>query len=224
MSEKGKPPPRLKAFVSRVERSIIQALIALMSLLLILATLELAYTVYKAIAENSSDTLLVDLDNLMNVFGVFLLVLIGIELLDTIKVYFKEHVIHVEVVMLVAIIAVARKVIVMDFEKYSGLEIIGIAAITLALAAGYFLIKKTGGCGFWPVESEEIRDVTVEEKLKGETEGVVARKKTIRTQSQEIPVVPDQIENQGNNSKPNLQEPKPKQGSTGEKKTGKDGG
>lgn len=220
MSENGKPPPKLKAFVSTIEHYIIKTLIALMSLLLILATLELAYTVYKAIVENGSDTLLVDLDNIMNVFGVFLLVLIGIELLDTIKVYFKQHVIHVEVVLLVAIIAVARKVIVMDFEKYSGLEIIGIAAITLALAAGYFLIKKTGGCGFWPVETGEIMDVTIEEKLMGDTEGVVARKKMIKTQTQEVPVVPDQIENQDNNSKPNLQ----KQGSTGKKKTGNDGG
>ena len=189
-------PSRLKSFVSRVERYIIQALIALMSLLLVLATLELAYTVYRAIADNGNETLLVDLDNLLNVFGVFLLVLIGIELLDTIKVYFKEHVVHVEVVLLVAIIAIARKVIVMDFDKYTGLEILGIAAVTLALAAGYYLIKKTGGCGFWPVESEEVRDVTIEEKLKDNDKGVVARKKTIKTQSQESPVPPYQSESQ----------------------------
>jgi uncharacterized membrane protein (DUF373 family) len=224
MPEKGNPPPKLKAFVSRIERYIIQTLIALMSLLLVLATLELGYTVYKAVAENGNDTLLVDLDNMMNVFGVFLLVLIGIELLDTIKVYFREHIIHVEVVILVAIIAVARKVIVMDFEKYSGLEIIGIAAITLALATGYFLIKKTGGCGFWPLESEEIRDVTIEEKLDGDTEGVVARKKTVKTQTQETPVSPDKADNQNKTRKSALPKARKGQGRSGQKKTGKDGG
>jgi uncharacterized membrane protein (DUF373 family) len=188
MAKNDATPPRLKSLVSRIERYIIKTLIALMSLLLVLATLELGYTVVMAILETGEDTLLVDLDNMMNVFGVFLLVLIGIELLDTIKVYFKEHVIHVEVVLLVAIIAVARKVIVMDFEKYSGVEILGIAGITLALAAGYFLIKKTGGCGFWPVETEEIRDVVIEEKLKDDKQGVVARKKTVKTQTQETPM------------------------------------
>jgi uncharacterized membrane protein (DUF373 family) len=224
MPTKQKPPTRLKSFVSKIERYIIKTLIALMSLLLILATLELAYTVYRAIAENGDETtLLVDLDNMMNVFGVFLLVLIGIELLDTIKVYFKEHVIHVEVVLLVAIIAVARKVIVMDFEKYGGLEILGIAGVTLALAAGYYLIKRTGGCSFWPVESEEIRDVTIEEKLTGEDEGVVARKKVIRTQSQESTAPSHKTENQKEKQKKQILSDSGGKTKSPEKKTGKDG-
>ena len=46
--------------------------------------------------------------------GGFLLVLIGIELLDTIKAYFRENTIHVEIVILLAIIAIARKVILLD--------------------------------------------------------------------------------------------------------------
>lgn len=131
-----------------------------MSLLLILATLQLAYEVVKAIFTSSG--FLIDLDGLLKLFGVFLLVLIGIELLDTIKVYFKKHVIHVEVVLLVAIIAIARKVIVMEFEYYSGLEVIGIAAIILALSGGYYLIKNAGGCGFGSEEGfEESKNDTV---------------------------------------------------------------
>ncbi len=163
MADSDKTPTRLKSFVARIERYIIKTLIAMMSLLLILATIELGYTVFRAIIDNGSDSLLIDLDNLMNVFGVFLLVLIGIELLDTIKVYFRQHVIHVEVVMLVAIIAIARKIIVLDFDKYSGLEIMGIAAILLALAGGYFLIKRTGGCKFWPDE-EDKPDVIIKKR------------------------------------------------------------
>jgi uncharacterized membrane protein (DUF373 family) len=115
----------------------------------------------------------------MNLFGIFLLVLIGVELLDTIKVYFKRHVIHVEVVMLVAIIAIARKVIVMDFEKYSGLEILGISSIILALAGRYYLIKKTGGCNFWPNELEEKKETILEETFDGENEGNVIERKKI---------------------------------------------
>ncbi len=67
------------------------------------------------------------------------LTVIGIELPDTIKVYFRKHVIHVEVVMLVAIIAISRKIIVMDFDQYTGTQSLGIAAIAIALAGGYFL-------------------------------------------------------------------------------------
>ena len=82
----------------------------MMAGILSLATIEPGYFLIKNIVE--SDYLLIDLDNLMDSFGVFLLVLIGIELLDTIKVYLRRNVVRVEVVVLVAIIAVARKVVV----------------------------------------------------------------------------------------------------------------
>lgn len=184
-----KPDSRLKSLVSRIERYIIKTLIGLMSLLLILATLELGYTIFTSLAEHREDSLFINLDTLLNVFGVFLLVLIGIELLDTIKVYFKKHVVHVEVVMLVAIIAIARKVIVMDFEKYSGFEILGIAGVIIALAGGYYLIKRTG-CGFWPAEREEVEDVEIQEVFTDKKPGLIERTKVVKTQTQESPVAP----------------------------------
>ncbi len=141
-------PPMLKKFVRFVERSIIKTLIALMSIILVLATIELAWVLGVSVYNSSDEHLVLNLNNLMNIFGVVLLVVIGIELLDTIKVYFRKHVIHVEVVMLVAIIAIARKVIVMDIEHHTGMDFLGIAAIMIALAAGYYLIKRGGGCGF----------------------------------------------------------------------------
>jgi len=133
-----------------------------MTLLLVLATVQLGYFVFKSLFE--SQAFIIDLDTIMDLFGVFLLVLIGIELLDTIKVYFRKHDIHVEVVLLVALIAIARKVILMDFEKYTGLEVLGIAAVIIALALGYYFIKKAGGCGFWPAERESVKDIIIEEK------------------------------------------------------------
>lgn len=125
-----------------IQIGIIYTLIVLMSGVLILATVELGYYLVKTIIE--SDFVLIDLDQLMDLFGVFMLVLIGIELLDTIKVYLKENVVHVEVVVLVAIIAVARKVVVLKIEAIDGMTVIGIACIIVALAVAYYLIKKAG--------------------------------------------------------------------------------
>ena len=51
---------------------------------------------------------------IITILGAFLLVLICIELLDTIKAYFYENTIHVEIVILLAIIAISRKVILLD--------------------------------------------------------------------------------------------------------------
>lgn len=199
---------RLSRGVKKVERLIIRTLITFMSLLLILATLELGYHIVMMVIQ--TDAFLIDLDNLMNAFGVFMLVLIGIELLDTIKVYFKEHVIHVEVVMLVALIAVARKVIVMDLGELSGMEVLGIASIIIALSAGYYLIKRTGGGGFWPIDKEEEKDIIIEEKALQDNpnddpaqDRVIERKKRIKTKSQEI--TPETSKSKTENDNKNLE-------------------
>ena len=79
---------------------------------------------------------------LLDIFGFFLLVLIGIELLETIKAYLVESVVHVEVVLEVAIIAIARKVIILDLEKYDGLTLLGTAGLIAAVAAALFSLKR----------------------------------------------------------------------------------
>ncbi len=71
-----------------------------------------------------------------------MLVIIGIELLESItKTYLKEGVDHVKVVLAVAMIAIARKVIILDVKEVSSLTMLGIAAIILALSVGYFMSK-----------------------------------------------------------------------------------
>ena len=91
-------------------------------------------------------------DEMISILGAFLLVLIGVELLDTIKAYFIENTIHVEIVILLAIIAVARKVILLEPSQFSGyeygFEMMGIGVIVVGLGAGYFLIKKSGLLSF----------------------------------------------------------------------------
>jgi uncharacterized membrane protein (DUF373 family) len=126
----------------KTEKIIIYSLIIMMGTVLVLSTIELGYFLVKSIF--SSDYLLLDLDSLMDLFGVFLLVLIGIELLDTIKIYLKENVVHVEVVVLVAIIALARKVVVLKLEEWDGAMIAGLGALIISLAVTYYLIKRAG--------------------------------------------------------------------------------
>ncbi|TVQ14914.1 MAG: hypothetical protein EA361_06950 [Bacteroidetes bacterium] len=191
MEEQSKSVERLNYVVKTIEKYIIKTLIGLMSLLLIIATLQLAYMVVMSIVE--SEVFILDLDVMMDLFGVFLLVLIGIELLDTIKVYFKKHEIHVEVVILVALIAIARKVILMDFEKYTGFEILGIAAIVISLALGYYFIKKAGGCGFWPKEKETVKDIVIEEQEfdPASNAKITERKKTLKETQNQSSIEPE---------------------------------
>jgi uncharacterized membrane protein (DUF373 family) len=128
--------------VKYIERIIIYTLIIMMAGVLVLATIELGVFLVKSIIQSSF--FFIELDNLMELFGIFLLVLIGIELLDTIKVYLRQNVVHVEVVVLVAIIAIARKVVVLKIEDLDGGKIIGIGVLIIALALAYYLIKRAG--------------------------------------------------------------------------------
>ena len=71
-----------------------------------------------------------------------MMVLIGLELIETIKVYLVDESIHIEIICLVAIVAVVRKVIVLDVYKLPPVTLLGVAAIILALCIGYFFLKK----------------------------------------------------------------------------------
>ena len=126
--------------IKKFQKSIVLVLVALMAVVLFLSTIELAWIIIKDIM--TPPILLLEIDELLELFGLFMLVLIGLELLDTIaKTYMNESANHAQIVMSVAIIAIARKVIILDVKDLSGLALIGIAAIILALSIGYYLIK-----------------------------------------------------------------------------------
>ncbi|HJS19740.1 MAG TPA: phosphate-starvation-inducible PsiE family protein [Anaerolineales bacterium] len=131
----------MKKFLHLFEKSIVTILILIMVLIIILATLTLVGSIVTTILP--AGDFLPDDVGLLDIFGYVLLILIGIELLETIKAYLSEHVVHVEVVLEVAMIAVARKVILLDYHEYSGLTVLAIAALILALAIGYYLEKRS---------------------------------------------------------------------------------
>lgn len=112
-----------------------------MGLVIILATVDLVYIMVFDIL--SPPFMLMDADELLDIFGYFLLILIGIELLETFAIYLHERAINVQVVLLVALIALARKVIILDSKETTSLTLIGIGFIIFALASGYYLVKKS---------------------------------------------------------------------------------
>jgi uncharacterized membrane protein (DUF373 family) len=126
--------------LTRFERAITLVLMALMMVVVTLATIDLIWTILQGAVR--SPFALFTIEKLLEVFGAFLLVLVGLELLDTIKAYLNEHVIHAEIVLMAAIVAAARKVIIVDPKELSPLAILAIAALVLALASGYYLFTR----------------------------------------------------------------------------------
>ena len=85
---------------------------------------------------------LIAVQGLLDIFGYFLLVLIRVELLETLKMYLKRDIINMRVVLEVALIAMARKVITEEPESVSALTLFGIAALILVLAIAFYFERQ----------------------------------------------------------------------------------
>ena len=127
-------------YLEKGERVIVLSLLVMMVAVVFLSTVELGWIITKDII--TPPVFLLDIDELLDIFGMFLLVLIGVELLETVKMYLTQKTVHVEVVFTVAMIAIARKVIILDIKEVPSLTLIGIGTIIVALSAGYYLIAR----------------------------------------------------------------------------------
>lgn len=122
------------------EKIIVTSLIIMMILVVFTSTIRLGWWLVVQLIE--PPFLMYSDDKLFEIFGFFLMILIGIELLESLKVYVSEEKIHVEVIFTIALITVARKVITLDITKLPDATLLGIAAIIISVSVGYFLIKK----------------------------------------------------------------------------------
>jgi uncharacterized membrane protein (DUF373 family) len=130
--------PMLK-LVEWFEHLITMVLLLFMMLAILVSTVDVGRQVLAELLQKPY--LLLDVTKVTTVFGFVFMVLIGLELLETIKTYLSSEQLHVEVVFLVAMIAIARKVILLDVKKMDAPILYGIAAIIFALAVGFFFLR-----------------------------------------------------------------------------------
>jgi uncharacterized membrane protein (DUF373 family) len=120
---------------------VVSKLLSLLMVLVIFAVLaDLAIFIVKQILSQSEGSLN---QNLFKVFGLFLNVLIALEILENISGYLKKHVLQVELVIVTSLIAIARKIIILDLKITDGIEIIGLGIAILALSVSYFIIRSS---------------------------------------------------------------------------------
>ena len=144
---------RAMQLYTRFEQLIVIALLIMLGTTILWATGILALDIGGTIAarlagggpadEAHVSEFLSRLSVLREVFGGFLLILIGVELMKTVVMYLDQSVLHVEVVFTVALIAVARHAMDIDPKDTPPMAMLGVAAVILALALGYFYFSKT---------------------------------------------------------------------------------
>ena len=129
----------------KIERVIAIALLVIMTVVVVSGALEVAWVVVNDLFQPPGFFL--GVEDLFDIFGLFLMVLIGLELMTSIEMYLKENTIHAEIMFLVALTAVARKVVILDAKSIDYMTVFAIAALVIALAAGYYLIKRSNAPG-----------------------------------------------------------------------------
>ena len=132
----------MEKLLKKFEHYIIIGLLVMMILVVFIGSVELAVMLVERMLSPFPKWILLNISEMLEIFGFFMMILIGIELIETIKIYLVDESIHVEVICLVAIVAVTRKVIILDVDKLPPVTLLGIAAIILALTVGYFFLKK----------------------------------------------------------------------------------
>lgn len=77
----------------------------------------------------------------IEIFGVFLNILIALELLENITAYLQKQILQVQLVIVTSLIAVARKIIIFDLDKEnSEQKLISLGIAILALSISYLLV------------------------------------------------------------------------------------
>ena len=130
----------METLITKVQKVTVMALAAMLIVVMILSTVHLGVLVGQEILKPPK--WLIPVQGLLEIFGYFLLVLIGVELLETLKAYVKKDVIHVRVVLEVALIAMARKAIIEEPNTVPSLTLFGIAALILALGIAFFFERQ----------------------------------------------------------------------------------
>ena len=127
-------------FFHELEKYIAMALLVLMGVVVISGAVEVGYEVLTSMIEPPG--FFVGVAELFDIFGLFLMVLIGLELMTSIKMYLENHAIHAEMMMLVALTAVTRKIVILDATKLDAMIVFSIGFLVVSLSAGYYLLKR----------------------------------------------------------------------------------
>lgn len=126
--------------VHNVEKFVSKLLAIGMLIVIIVAIFDLSILLFKELFTEPVgffNTTLIEL------FGLFLNVLIALEILENITAYLEKNVIQVELVIVTSLIAVARKLIILDLEKTSGIQLVGLAIAIFALSVSYWIVRRS---------------------------------------------------------------------------------
>jgi uncharacterized membrane protein (DUF373 family) len=134
----------MEKVLNRFEKTIGYILMIAVMAYIAFQTLELLWESYKSYSERIKAT---GLDYTQqygaSVFVIFFNILLALEILETVRVFEKDHAVKIRIILLVCIIAISLKILTLDLHQSNPMAEFAIAALILCLSLGYFLINKS---------------------------------------------------------------------------------
>jgi uncharacterized membrane protein (DUF373 family) len=125
----------------RFEQVVALVITVLIAAIIVLAVFKLTREVIVLLWTGALDPL--DYRVFQAIFGQIMIVLIALEFKHSIirVVAYRESIIQVRTVLLIALLAISRKFIVLDADQYAPSTIFALAAVVLALGGAYWLVR-----------------------------------------------------------------------------------
>jgi uncharacterized membrane protein (DUF373 family) len=132
------------SFINLLQRIILWS-VKVLALLMVLVILWSVIDVIFLVLTKAKEPFLfvTNTDEILTIFGAFLVVLIAIEIFLNIILYLKKDMSHLKLVIATALMAIARKVIILDYNQVHDGYMIGMGALILSLGFAYWFISRT---------------------------------------------------------------------------------
>jgi uncharacterized membrane protein (DUF373 family) len=126
--------------LKRVIHLCLKTLGLLMILVIIFGVIDVAWTIYQRLM--TEPRFILTMGDILMTFGAFMVVLIAIEIFQNIILYLRDDVIHVKIVLATALMAIARKVIILDYDELDPLYIFATGVVLVATGVTYYFVYK----------------------------------------------------------------------------------
>jgi uncharacterized membrane protein (DUF373 family) len=135
----------IERFAAAFERFIVGALILLLIGTILFGTVAVAWSLVEDLLH--AREFVAEPRLLFDVFGLFVAVLVGVELLKILRHVMISHEVDVTLVVETALIALCNKVITLNPSNYEWTTLAAVAGLIVALAAAIYALGRLKGSG-----------------------------------------------------------------------------
>jgi len=118
----------------------LKTLALLMIIVIVFGVIDVGWTIYQRFV--AEPRFILTMGDVLATFGAFMVVLIAIEIFQNIVLYLRDDVIHVKIVLATALMAIARKVIILDYDELDPMYIFATGIVLIATGITYFFVHK----------------------------------------------------------------------------------